>query len=486
MPHVGAPTLPVVIRCADRIVPRVRYVFDTLFMACGIPLEYVGTPPAHGAWVLYADGKDPSAPLEGCVAIAHDPQAWQLFDGDADVDAASDAIGLRAVFPRTNPAFTRLHDISFDLVANAFYFLASWSERLVAKRSQARRLYPDSVFARLGIPQDIVDQYLERLRTALASLHRGLGAPFGSGVVWPQVMHFAVVLSHDVDFLPAGLLDMLYQGGKTVLRHLVRQRDPGDAFRSGMGLARSLLAGRDPYSCVPEIIAEELERGVRSSFQVAVARRHPDDVNYDIRDDRTRDYLRAITNAGFDLCLHGSYRSTEHRSWYVEEAALLGERLQRPLGSRQHFLSFDYDTLFSAQEEAGIRYDMSMGFPDQCGPRAGFSYPYFPFCLDENRPYDVVELSLFFMDVTLRGYMGLRASLARRVVESGLRDLLRKRGAVSVVWHPIVFGGARDPGYDQLYWHLVEQVQAIGGIATDGRTINDFWRKRARGYASFS
>src|SRR4030095_7908631 len=99
---------------------------------------------------------------------------------------------------------------------------------------------------------------------------------------------------------------------------------------------------------------------------------------------------------------------------------------------------------------------------------------YFPFCLDQNRPYDVVEISLFFMDVTLRGYMGMRPQRARAVLESGLDDLRRKRGAASIVWHPIVFGGARDPGYDRLYWDLVERVDSLGGLATDGRTINTF------------
>ena len=112
--------------------------------------------------------------------------------------------------------------------------------------------------------------------------------------------------------------------------------------------------------------------------------------------------------------------------------------------------------------------------------------PYFPFCFARNRPYDVVEISLFYMDVTLQGYMHLRPSQAREVIDSGLEELQRKRGAVSVVWHPIVFGGARDPGYDQLYWHLVERTRVLGGLATDGRTINDFWRQRARSYSSFS
>jgi hypothetical protein len=193
-----------------------------------------------------------------------------------------------------------------------------------------------------------------------------------------------------------------------------------------------------------------------------------------------------ILKQGFDLCLHGSYRSTENPAWYAEEVEILAQRLGRPIGSRQHFLSFEYDALFGAQERAGIKYDMSMGYPDQIGPRAGFSYPYFPYCLGADRPYDVLQVSLFLMDVTLRGYMGLKGARAWAAIEAQLEDLRRKGGCASIVWHPIVFGGARDPGFDDLYWRLVEYVQRSGGVATDGRTINAFWRERARQYPSFS
>lgn len=454
-------------------------------MAIGTPLVFVDVAPKSGAWLLYADSKYPKFPLDRCIAIAHHPGAWRLFETSEDVQAAHETRDLQVVFPESSPEFSSLVDIPFDLVANAFYFLSSWSERLTLRRSGSRQLHANSCFARLGIPQDIVDRYVERLRGAIDALPAGRAVLSKPASPWAHGRDFALALSHDVDFLPGGAVDNLVQGGKSVLRHLVRRRDPAGAFRAGVGFARALLGGRDPYGCIPEIIAQETARGVRSSFQVAVARRHPADVNYDIRDDRTRDYLRAITRAGFDLCLHGSYRSTERREWYLEEVALLAERLGRPVGSRQHFLSFDYDALFAAQEEAGIQYDMSMGFADGCGPRAGFSYPYFPFDLKRNRPYDVVEISLLYMDVTLQSYMGLKPDAARVVLDEGLKELKRKRGAVSVVWHPIVFGGARDPGYDKLYWHLVDRVRELGGLATDGRTINDFWRQRANQYTSF-
>jgi hypothetical protein len=477
--------LIVVLRCADTLKRKVRYVFDTLLMARGIPVRYDDEPPADGLWLLYGASRNDALPMDRCLAIAHCADAWRLFEGREDAHKAVVADDLVTVFGETVAGFER-PNVPFDMVANAFYFLSSWSERVKAHDSRSRRLYADSVYARLDVPQDIVDQYLGTLIKRLDDLCERHNMPRWPFKLWPTDATYALVLSHDIDYIPAGLADTALQGARTVLRHLIRHRDAGDALLAGLGLARALLTGRDAYGCVPEIIDREKQLGVRASFQVAVGHMHPADVNYRIEDDRVRDYLRAIPDSDFDLCLHGSYRSTENFDWYVEEVALLTKRLGHPLGSRQHFLSFNYDTLFSAQEASGVQFDMSMGYPDRIGPRAGFSYPYFPFCLEKDKPFDVVEISLFYMDVTLRSYMGMKRRQAWDVLVKGLDRLSRVSGCVSVVWHPIVFGGARDPGYDQLFWDMVKRVRDSGGIATDGNTINAFWRERARAYPSFT
>lgn len=479
-----AAPLTVVIACEDRSAAKARYVLDTLLMAAGIPVVHSDHPPAQGPWLLYAPSPALWPRSDACLAVAHCASAWSILHDKGGVGAAERVDGLHVVLPQHGEGFDTASDIAFDIVANAFYFLASYPERS-GRAASSRQLHANSVYARLDIPQDIVDQYLARLVERLRLLCARIGIPMWPELRWHDGHAFAVALSHDVDFLPRGRLDIAVQGAKTMGRHLVRQRDPGDAGRALMGWLRAWFAGRDPYGCVPEIIAREKELGVRSSFQVAVAHRHPNDVNYRIEDDTVRDYLRVIDASGFDLCLHGSYRSTENIAWYGDEVELLTRRLTRPLGSRQHFLSFDYDALFAAQEQSAIEYDMSMGFPDRPGPRAGFSHPYFPYDLQRDRPYRVLQISLFLMDVTLRGYMNLRPGPARAVIDDCLSDLRHKRGCASVVWHPIVFGGARDPGYDSLYFDMVSAIGKSGGWATDGRSINRFWRERARGYASF-
>jgi len=459
-------------------------VLDTLLMAAGISAIQSDAPPVEGPWLLYAPARAQGPGSANCLAIAHSNAAWSILNDRCEVTTSARVDGLPVMFPQRGEGFEAESDIDFDLVANAFYFLASYPER-TGRATSSRRLYGDSVYARLDIPQDIVDRYLAKLVQKLRTLCNRIGIAMWPQLRWHDGRDFAVALSHDVDFLPRGRLDIAVQGAKTIGRHLVRQRDPGDAGRAFAGWLRAWFANRDPYGCVPEIIAREKELGVRSSFQVAVAHRHPNDVNYRIEDDTVRDYLRIIDASGFDLCLHGSYRSTENIAWYGDEVELLARRLRRPLGSRQHFLSFDYDALFGAQEQAAIEYDMSMGFPDRPGPRAGFSHPYFPYDLQRDRPYRVLQISLFLMDVTLRGYMNLRPGPARAVIDNCLSDLQHKRGCASVVWHPIVFGGARDPGYDRLYFDMVSAIGESGGWATDGRSINRFWRERARGYASF-
>ncbi|MCC6796695.1 MAG: polysaccharide deacetylase family protein [Candidatus Hydrogenedentes bacterium] len=467
---------PIVVRldCPAHARAKARYVFDTLFLAWRVRVAYDDTGEAPAS-IVYTTS-EASVP-DGALGIYCSSRAWDFFSGQSDVIDAGTAQGVPVVFDETAWPGSKPNLIRWDLPANAFYFLSSWSERIPPDRnSGSRAMCADSVFKRLYIPQTVVDDYACVLLAELRSVHLPLRERFELRNRWPDVRTFGVVLSHDEDFIPRGIGETVTMGAKSVLRQLVTHRSLGDALRVSMALLHAAMRGKNPYLTVPDLVRREISCGVRASYQIAVASRHPNDVTYTIDDSSVQRYLQPILDAGFDMCLHGSYRSTERIEWYLEEVRTLGAYLARPLGSRQHYLSFHYDALFTAQEQAGIEYDMSMGYPDACGSRSGFSHPYFPYNLAEDRPYRVLEIPLVLMDVTLRTYLGLSASEALPRITEELKLLQRSGGCASVVWHPILFGGARDPGYDALYWQLIETVRELGGWAGDGRTVNQHIR----------
>ena len=466
MTHRDSVSLACVVECEDRWLPRVRYVLDVFARALGIRLHEVQATDSARPLLVYSPDVTRWASQRDVVAVRHDAAVWSAFSAEAAAESCMADYGGDKVLPS-------------DLLAHAFHFIAAGGGY---EPSGSRRLYSNSIFERHRVPMDIVDRCAHIFRRLVAGV---VGDESFSNAHWAGKA-YAVALTHDVDYLPVNRWDNLKVAVKSTARHLIKQRSLREAVEALGAYLKAALRGQDPYGCVPAIISEERRRGVKSSFQVAVGHRHPVDVNYRIEDDRIRDYLEVILKEDFDLCLHGSYRSTEQPAWYEEEVELLTKRLGRPLGSRQHFLSFDSDALFGAQERAGIQYDMSMGFPDRCGSRVGFSHPYFPYSVAQERPYDVLQIPLVLMDVTLRGYMGLRGEAAWQEIERQLEAVRRVGGAVSVVWHPIVFGGARDPGFDRLYWRLVEYVQETNGLATDGRTINALARARTEQYGLIS
>jgi len=156
-------SLHVVLRCSSELLAKVRYVFDTLCMARGIPIVYISEPPHEGPWLLYGAVKEPYWPLGSCVTLAHCAEAWSFLGNEQEPSAVEIADGLAVVFPQRAAEFDPPLGISFDLVANAFYFLSSWTERYGPAKGRTRHLYANSIYARIGVPLDIVDQYLDRL-----------------------------------------------------------------------------------------------------------------------------------------------------------------------------------------------------------------------------------------------------------------------------------------------------------------------------------
>ena len=362
-----------------------------------------------------------------------------------------------------------------DVIAGAFAALNLWyEERTRSDRRDGWIAWRDDWMARVGLdkPAALADEWLDEIARAAERLGWAYVAP-------RQNANFTVVLTHDVDYLPGvrdhGLPRLL----RAIMRQVVLRRRPVDAVRLLAHYARSLSL--QPYLAFESVRRAEQSRGARSSFQLVAARRHRLDPTYAIRGGSIASALQKVASSEWEICLHSSYMARRTPGALGEERAELERVVGTAVhGNRQHYLNFHPSQLFDAIERAGMEYDMSVGYNDASGTRAGTCFPYRPFNLGLGRAYGFWEISFVLMDTTLATTYRFSPAEALEHAQAVLSRVAKVGGSVSLIWHLEQLSGLVDPGFDQLYCELLDWIHAQGGAMVAGRDVlhdlNVRWR----------
>lgn len=231
------------------------------------------------------------------------------------------------------------------------------------------------------------------------------------------------------------------------------------------------------YWNFPDIMKTEAELGVRSTFfflqesypfhllwpaewKLALGR-------YDVRSRNVSRIIRDLDQGGWEIGLHGSYRSFNDPNLLKQEKDILEQVLGKPvIGIRQHYLNIA-DQTWRYQEEAGFKYDSSLGFTDRIGFREGRIKPFFPtgshFCVF---PLAIMD-SCYAED-------GRREQHLEQIVSK-----TKKNDAVLVLnWHSNSWSAEEYPGYKEYYINIVRRLIDAGA---EFKTLVEFWKELAYG-----
>jgi hypothetical protein len=341
-----------------------------------------------------------------------------------------------------------------DDLAEAFFHLARIEEQSGPHDEHGRFRAEQSCL-------DPLDPPLERLR-------RKLGL---------TPTNFVVALTHDVDspwrWTGAGL-----RGAASRLKHNLRAARLAPTLRDATALATAplhKLRGTDPNWRFGEILAEERRRGATgSTFFILAGHNDPHDGSAPEVYDRLRPRLvETLADARAEIGLHGSYTAADDAARLATEKSTL-EALAGPIaGHRYHYLRADPHRNLAALEQAGLRYDTSLGFPDAVGFRAGIARPFRPWSLERDEPLDLVEIPLAAMDATLaeERYLGLSARRAEPRLMRLLDWAAEHGGSFAVLWHPDRFDPITSGGWDSLYSRLLEGVRERGGTCVSASEL---------------
>jgi hypothetical protein len=294
---------------------------------------------------------------------------------------------------------------------------------------------------------------------------------------WPHGKSAAASVSHDVDY-----------------PQIVRWLEPFRLMRRqglrGLPAALSIVTGQRHHWHFGSWVALEQILHTRSAFYFSgrsgslwqYARGTPDPF-YDVRSERFRTLFKYLTDEGFEIGLHASYRTFESPEQLAAEKQTLEEASnQQVLGNRHHYCHLDPvdpEATLLLHDQVGLLYDTSLMHDRYVGWRRGLSWPFFPFHPARRREVKTLQIPTLWMDDQLFRYRHHNPGDRLQVLQTLGQRAAEQGGCVLVDVHDYVFDDALYPEWKETYRQFWTDLASRGDfwIDTPGR-IAAHWRHR--------
>ncbi len=331
-------------------------------------------------------------------------------------------------------------------------------------------------------------RHLEIVRQAMLAA----GIPIVEVDAAPAGTVITVALTHDVDFarLRNHVCDRTAAGfvyRATVATLIEFLRGGTSLRRAGRNLAAALKLpfvylgwARDPWSCFARYAA--LEQRWRSTFFVIPRRDDPGRRAPDGGVDGQRacryqasevaEDLHQLTNAGFEIGLHGIDAWNDATAATAERAAIQAASNANASGVRMHWLYLTPQT-YAVLESAGFDYDSTVGFNDAVGFRAGTGQAFRPLGVEQ-----LIELPLIVQDTAL--FLARRMHLDEEEAFQLCKRIIAEARSfgcgLAVLWH--LRSLAPERCWDGFYARLLAHLDSEGAWMAPAAEVVSFYRQR--------
>ena len=297
---------------------------------------------------------------------------------------------------------------------------------------------------------------VELRRSVLAVAGR---RPVRSLAPWPNGHRWAAVITHDLDVVD-------WWGLVPILRLAQLSMKGSWDLVARIARAARRNVGRDPVARgVHAMLQLEAYHGIRATWFVICApatlrSMAAGDSTYRADGPAARRILSALTQAGHEIGLHGSFATADDAKRLAGQRRMLGRLANTPVtGVRQHFLRMRPGRTQEHMVEAGFEYDATWGFADRNGFRLGVAdvVPAWNSGREAILPLDL--LPLVWMDRALSKYAGIEEP--GRWIEDArelVRECRRVEGAWVGLWHPNTMEALGFPGAEPAFVSLLQTL----------------------------
>ena len=289
------------------------------------------------------------------------------------------------------------------------------------------------------IEEDLVSQYFQQWIDDTPEI-RGL-------IEWSDEPS-RFILTHDIDGIR--------RGRKTELLTYLRQAN----FVKTAKQVIQMMTGEIGSQEIEEIVYVESHFGYRSIF-FFIPNQQPDQYNqqvilngdYEISDSIVQNIFMLIDKQGSEIGLHRSFSA----EGFNTELQWLNRDV---LANRNHYLKCSLPDHFEQLDQAGIKIDFTMGFPEKTGFRNSYSQPVKPIHPLTGEQYNVILVPLNIMDASYYYYNQLSPEQVERKI-LGFIEKHSKNALLVINWHNEFFSEARFPGYAKIYLSILKKLKQL-------------------------
>ncbi|MDP8267268.1 MAG: hypothetical protein P9L97_00945 [Candidatus Tenebribacter davisii] len=456
---------------------KAQYVFSTFAKILGIKCQFFTKITKEPIHIYYGVKTKDEYPIH----IFHGPHVSDFFQEhedypDKDVNLVKYKMTyIPFLFSRKGNILRFTANsirIRKDIIASAFYFLSCWQEYTCKKEISPSSPYDfkSSIQYKFNFTEiATVDRYCELLEDILVRTFQ----EFVRSNIWPEGKKFAVSLSHNIEYWNFWTKAYLKQFNQERKEH-----PNGKYFRTLFKMLKHRIDKKffyEPSAFIKKIIRKEKQLRTTSTFFILTKNDFPDlRRNYFGDEYIFQQLVKLLKDKSVNL--FGSKEAGFQYHFLPPEMDKLTGFTAN--GFRVRYLNLNYQHLFSTLEKGNVKYDSSIGFNEHIGYRAGISYPFNPYKIDEDRPFNLLEIPIIAMDNSLMKQNDGNLKRAEKKIYRLIRSSRLHRSHISLSWHTHHFDSIDFPKWNKLYWKLLVFLKRNSAWLCSLDKMYNYWQNK--------
>lgn len=469
-------TVNILIDTDASFIPKAEYVFRTFCRILGLNARFYYGKTFEEIQIYYGSNFNKKYPLH----IFHNPKAVVFFD-DKKLYPDDKIIKYRIqeemipfLFSPNGDLFISSQNfllIRKDIISSAFYFLSCWDEYVDNCEDGKRFEIEHSIQFKndfLDIP--VVDRYCSIFSRGISIIL----PEYYKSFIWKKDNKFTLSISHDIDYWEYWSDKFLKDTFDYNMKRF--KKNPLNAsYKLIFHFIDKKIFKQNTSKRNKKLLQKEKKMSVRPTC-FFLAKEDFEDERQNYFSEKIKKFNKLNTTIG----LHASREAAYNLDILQDEVNAFKNYGIQVKGIRFHYLAFNYQKTFRNLEYLGITFDSTLGFWENIGFRAGISFPFYPYNLEENRPFRVLEIPLIVMDMTMfsKKSMNLSPNKAKKRLRKLIDKTQKSNGHISLLFHNTMFEPIDYPGWSNVFWNTLKYAKRKKGWLCSPNQLFNYWKRK--------